>query len=142
MAISALIAGAPGMEIVAPCVCSDCTRWVLALTAPTASMGLGKAVKAIGGGSPLLRRSQEWERQPKDGHKNENATIQHSHEPRPCGGWKGGCLVVWFFDPVASASMRLQQLGQLFLNGRGALGSRHHLGNSILVFIPTAVQYE
>src|SRR5207248_11717698 len=63
-AMSAPTDGAPGIEIVAPCVCSDCTRAVLALTAETASVGLGSAENAIGGGSPPLRRSQAWERQP------------------------------------------------------------------------------
>src|SRR5688572_2317001 len=73
MAISAPMAGAPGMEIVAPCVCSDWTRCVLALTAATASLGLGSAEKAIGGASPL-RRSQAWDRQPGAAHKAASRT--------------------------------------------------------------------
>src|SRR3954471_3316629 len=75
-AISAPMDGAPGIESVAPCVCSDCTRCVLAFTAATASVGLGSAEKAIGGGSPVLRRSHACDRQPAEENKNQEPKHQ------------------------------------------------------------------
>ena len=66
-AISAPIAGTPGIEMVAPCVCSDCTRAVLALIAATASSRDGKALNRIGGGSARC-----------------GGTIRSNGSPRPC----------------------------------------------------------
>src|SRR5438105_14673070 len=96
--MSAPTDGAPGMEMVAPCVCSDCTRAVFALTAETASVGLGSAEKAIGGGSPPLRRSQAWDRQPGAARMIKEPKNQRTKEKADSVPPFFGSSVLWFFD--------------------------------------------
>src|SRR5262245_6653012 len=101
--------GAPGIDSVAPCVCSDWTRCVFAFTALTASVGLGNAETAIGGGSPVLRRSHECDRQPTEDSKNQEPKNQKTKEPRKGVHWPFGSLVLRLLEFFLSASMRLKQ---------------------------------
>src|SRR5262249_32342406 len=141
-AISALMDGAPGIESVAPCVCNDCTRCVLAFTAAIASVGLGSAEKAIGGGSPVLRRNHAVDRHPADANKNQEPKSQTAKVPTETDQRPLGSSVLLLLKFLALASMRLEQFRQLLLNRRRSLRRRHHFGHAILSLVAAAEQHQ